>query len=104
MLLVNKDRNCVYDLRLLENIYVGADGCTVKICTEDGNTVGSLLGRYNSRAEADTAFQIMLGELSRSDVKIVYMPQDKDVDAHLSYGASQHHLNGGRKPLRHGGS
>lgn len=100
MLIVNKELNDVYNLDHITNIYISADGRSVKVCA--GNTSrGGILGKYNSYEATQKALKILLNGIEKNSQQVLYMPNDSQVD--IKTQERYHHITG-KKIKGHGGS
>lgn len=104
MIIVNKDRNDAYNANHITNMYIGSDGNSIKV-SAGSTTRGGILGKYNSYEETKKAFEILLKNISKNDVGVLYMPQDNEVENEIKAGPKEayHHVSG-KKTKGHGGS
>lgn len=102
MIIVNKDRNDAYNMDHVTNIYIGADGCSIK-ASAGSATRGGILGKYGSYELAGKAFQILMESIEKEDKKVLYMPDDSDVHGKMQMKQTYHHITG-KKTKGHGGS
>ena len=104
MIIVNKDKTDAYNISHIVNMYIGADGNSVKVCAGNA-TRGGILGRYNSYEDAIKAFEILLEGISRNISDVLYMPSDSEVSDKIKIQPRElyHHISG-KKTKGHGGS
>ena len=100
MLIVNKDRNGIINIANITNIYIEADGCTIKADYVNGK--GCQIGRYVSEKEAKTAISIAAKNMQKSGVCM--MPDDNEIRAQLALEETKWHHVTGKKVKGHGGS
>lgn len=103
MFIVNKKRSEVYNLSLATNVYIGANGCAIKIAS-GAATRGGILGEWDTYEETREAF-LMLAKGIESEVNIFWMPSDMEVrENSKEYRAEKYHHMTGKKTKGHGGS
>lgn len=102
MITVNKEHNDAYTTSHITNIYIGSDGCSVKV-SAGSTTRGGILGKYNSYDDTKKAFEMLLEKIQKNDATIIYMPSDNDVSDKLQTKQAYHHI-AGKKAKGHGGS
>lgn len=100
MFLVGKDNKSIINTDRITSMYIGADGCTVKVDFENGK--GCQVGRYNSEREAQAAIEIVSGNVGR--LAVCGMPDDDAVSARISQKNQKQHHATGKKTKGHGGS
>lgn len=103
MIIVNKEHNDAYATSHITNIYIGSDGCSVKV-SAGSTTRGGILGKYNSYDETRKAFEILLEKMNDGDDYVIYMPSDADVQDKLNIKQACYHHITGKKTKGHGGS
>lgn len=104
LFIMNKAGDQFYSLEHISNIYVGDDGCTIKVITATAQKMGRL-GTYKSR---DMACAVLADLYDHVAIGGLYsMPSDERVQelirATRPDNANQF-ANNGKKPIRHGGS
>lgn len=100
MYIVNKDKKAIINLEQVTCVYLGADGCTIKVDYQSGN--GCQLGRYNSESAAQAAIEIISNSIGKAEV--CFMPEDTAINAKISLGEQKYHHATGKKTKGHGGS
>lgn len=102
MILMSKNKDSIINLEYVENIYIGANGSSIKIVLNSGN--GSQLGAYTTSEEAQIALKI-LSDRIRSNQSFIEMPTEKDIQAYIvSLGVEKQTCGTGKKTKRRGGS
>lgn len=107
MLILAKGNMSIVNLSMVNNVFIGADGCSIKVNFSDGS--GTQLGKYESEEAAVAALE-WLGRtalLSNSRSSLFTMPSDEAVKRLLTDKANKtgmHHNIGGKKTKGHGGS
>ena len=103
MIIVNKECNDAYNLAHVTNIYIGAEGCTIK-ASAGAATRGGILGKYGSYEETRTAFSLLIDAIAK-DSSMYKMPSDAEVREKIKAAPadSYHHITG-KKTKGHGGS
>ena len=103
MFILGKDRMQIANLNMANNIFIGADGHSIKINFNDGS--GSHLGTYmTDMAAAKVIEQIAVAAASKD---LFIMPSDEAVKGQLANEADKtriHHHTNGKKTKGHGGS
>ena len=107
MLILSKGNMSIINFSMANNVFIGADGCSIKVNFSDGS--GAQLGRYESPEAAVVALK-WLGKtalLSNSGNSLYAMPSDEAVKGWLANEANKavtSHGIGGKKTKGHGGS
>lgn len=104
MIIVNKDHNDAYNTSHVTNIYIGSDGCSVKVSAVS-TTRGGILGKYNSYDDTRKAFEILMREINKAENEVIYMPSDEGLTEKIKAMPKQpvHNITG-KKTKGHGGS
>lgn len=100
MFIVSKDKNSIVNSDKITSIYVGADGCTIKVDFANGK--GSQLARYNSEKSSKIAMEILATNFGKTE--ICFMPEDNAINAKLNISEQKNHHIKGKKAKGHGGS
>lgn len=103
MIVVNKERNDLYNMDHVTNIYIGSDGCTIKGSAGTA-TRGGILGKYNSFQETQTAFLMLIDGIEK-DRSVFKMPSDEEVrEKNKTAQSDIYHQIKGKKTKGHGAS
>lgn len=100
MYIVSKDKKSIINTEQVTSMYVGADGCTIKV--DFGNGKGCQIGRYNSEKECQIAIEIIAGNFGKADV--CFMPESNAINAKLNLTEQKQRHISGKKTKGHGGS
>ena len=100
MFVVSKDRISIINMEQITNLYIGADGCTIK--ADYANGKGCQIGRYNGEKEAKAAVEIVVRSMQRNEVS--FMPNDEEVRTAIQTQETKWHHATGKKMKGHGGS
>ena len=100
MFVVAKDRNEIFNLDFVTNIYESPD-YTIKAAISTGGTRGGVLGKYHNQDEMQRAMNILINEINMGRT-VCMMPQDDKV-REIQTHTEDHYINGG-KIKRVGGS
>lgn len=100
MYIVSKDKKSIINTEQVTSMYVGADGCTIKV--DFGNGKGCQIGRYNSEKECQIAIKIIAGNFGKADV--CFMPESNAINAKLNLTEQKQRHISGKKTKGHGGS
>ena len=100
MYIVSKDRKSIINFEQVTAMYIGSDGCSVKVDYSRGS--GSQLGRYESDKEARKAIEVIADSIDKT--KVCYMPDDQVIKAKINLEEQRHHHITGKKTKGHGGS
>lgn len=100
MFIMSKDRKSIVNSEEITSIYVGADGCTIKVDFHNGK--GCQLARYNSEKSSQIAMDILANNFGKTE--ICFMPEDSAVNAKLNLTEQKYHHLTGKKTKGHGGS
>ena len=102
MLLMSKNKDSIVNLEYVENVYIGANGTSIKMISNSGN--GSQLGAYTTSAETKMALNILSNRI-KSNESLIEMPTEKDIQAYVvSLGIEKPRHITGKKTKGHGGS
>lgn len=100
MYIVNKSKTQLLNLEQVTALYIGADDVSIKADFATGN--GCQVARYNSRAEATVAIEMLGRAIGRSEV--FFFPDSKEIQAKIQDGKQKAHHISGKKTKGHGGS
>ena len=105
MYIVNKSKTQLLNLEQVTALYIGADDVSaddvsIKADFTTGN--GCQVARYNSRAEATAAIEMLGRAIGRSEV--FFFPDSKELQAKIQDGKQKVHHISGKKTKGHGGS
>lgn len=101
VVIVNKDRNELFNLEHIGNVYIGSDRVSIKAVI--GTTRGGNLGSYRTYEAAVKAMEVLVENIVRDGVKIIYMPSDEEIENKMRTKTVYHHATG-KKTKGHGGS
>ena len=102
MLLMSKNKDSIVNLEYVENVYIGANGTSIKMISNSGN--GSQLGAYTTSEETKMALNILSNRI-KSNESLIEMPTEKDIQAYVvSLGIEKPRHITGKKTKGHGGS
>ena len=102
MLLMSKNKDSIVNLEYVENIYIGANGTSIKMISNSGS--GSQLGAYTTSEETKMALNILSNRI-KSNESLIEMPTEKDIQAEVvSLGVEKQTCSTGKKTKRRGGS
>lgn len=100
MFIMSKDKETIVNLEKVANIYMGADGYTIKANFANGE--GCQITRYNSEEAAVFAMEMIANSIGKSEV--CFLPNENDIKAKLNLTERKYHHATGKKTKGHGGS
>lgn len=104
MIIVNKDHTEAYNISHITNMYIGSDGCSIKVAAGSA-TRGGILGKYNSYEETKKAFGLLLESIAKKAAGVLYMPDDEEVNQRIKLEPHQTYRHvAGKKTKGYGGS
>lgn len=77
MFIVSKQCNETYSTEHITSIYIGSDGCSIKV-SAGAVTRGGILGKYGSFDETQTVFQMLVDGIAKNS-PVYKMPSDEEV-------------------------
>ncbi len=105
MIIVSKDRTSFVNMENTVSMYISINDMSIKANVANGNLNVMKLGSYQTMAEAEKAFCILLKEMQTKDV--CYLPSDEQVRTSMANegrGKTVQHTATGKKLKGHGGS
>ena len=102
MLIIGKGRDCIVNADHITKLYVGGDGCAVKVEFQNGQ--GTQMGRYDTNRAAITAIEMLVDRIKEKRDVVVF-PDDESVKQKIIHeSAGRSRLFHGKKTKSHGGS
>ena len=102
MLLMSKSKDNIFNFEYVENIFIAANGATIKIRFNSG--CDWKLGAYDTERDAKIALSIIFNKI-RSNQSFIEMPTENDIQAYVvSLGVEKQTCSTGKKTKRRGGS
>lgn len=105
MIVVSKDRTSLINMENTVSMYISVNDISIKANVANGNLNVMKMGNYQTMAEAEKAFKMLLEEMRTRD--ICYLPTDETVRASMvndGHGKTIQHTATGKKIKGHGGS
>ena len=100
MFIVRKDGKSIINFDQIETLYIGGDGCSIKVDYKSGK--GCQLGTYSSITEAKEVMELIAGSIGKTEV--YHMPSDDAIKARMNLKEKRYHHATGKKTKGHGGS
>lgn len=100
MYIISRNREAIINTDMINVIFVGSDGVTIK--ADFGNGRGCQIERYDSAEECRTAMEIVMDNFGKSD--ICRMPDKDFIAARLKERETRRHHPTGKKAKGHGGT
>lgn len=101
MFVIANDRKSIINIQQTTSIYIGSDGCTVKVDFKNGK--GCQIARYDTESYSKIALEMMADSVNRNK-EIFTMPDAQTVRAKINLKKEKSRNINGKKTKGYGGS